>query len=181
MKIFIDPGHGGKDPGARNQTTGLTEAFVTLDVAQKLKRILQKRQYNILMSRNSDNYVSLFERANKANEWDADYFVSIHCNSNHNSYATGSETFYYKHGIRAESFADIVQQQLILQIKTLDRGIKTANFAVLRLTKMPAILVEIAFISNEHEAYLLGTSSFREQCAQGIADGITEYLRSHQE
>lgn len=174
MKIFIDPGHGGANPGAIGPN-GLKEADANLDIALRLGRILLSWGYEIEFSRKTDKTVSLSERAKMANDWGANYFVSIHCNSNVNPEANGVSTYYFKTRTIAENFALTVNNSLVRQTELKNLGIFTANFAVLRLTRMPAILVETAFISNEREAALLATSSFRQNCAIGIANGIAEF------
>lgn len=176
MKVFLDPGHGGNNPGAIGPN-GLREADVNLDVALRVGRILQAEGISVRYSRTGDSSVSLSERANLANSWDADYFVSIHCNSNVNPIYTGTETFFYREGSVAQDFARVVNNALVEQIGTKDLGIFAENFAVLRLTDMPAILVELAFISNPQEAEQLATPSFREQCAIGVANGILEFVQ----
>lgn len=176
MKIFIDPGHGGNNPGAVG-ANGLREADVNLDVALRLGRILTEWGYEIMYSRTEDATVSLSQRANMANNWGADYFVSIHCNSNVNPVYRGTQTFYYRAGTTSQRFATVVNNALVAQIGLPDLGTASANFAVLRLTRMPAILVEMAFISNPTEAALLATPSFRENCAIGIANGIAEFTQ----
>lgn len=174
MKIFIDAGHGGKNPGAIGQN-GLYESNVTLDIALKLGRILTEWGYEVEYSRKTDKTVSLSDRAKMANEWGANFFVSIHCNSNVNKEANGTSTYFYKPNTVAESFASIVNNSLVRQIERKDLGIFSANFAVLRLTRMPAILVETAFISNLAEEALLASNTFRQNCAIGIANGIAEF------
>ncbi len=174
MKIFIDPGHGGKNPGAIGPN-GLHEADVNLDIGLKLGRILTNWGYDINYSRVTDKTVTLSERARLANEWNANYFVSIHCNSNVNPNATGTSTYFFRPKTISENFAQTVNNNLVRQIELKDLGIFSANFAVLRLTKMPAILVETAFISNAYEASLLATNAFRQNCAIGIANGIAEF------
>lgn len=174
-KIFVDAGHGGENPGAVG-INGLEEADVTLDVALRLGRILKERGYEVKYSRTDDVTVTLAERANMANEWGADYFISIHCNSNPNPEYRGTSTYYYREGITAEVLAFDVNTALVERIGTPDLGIFTANFAVLRRTQMPAILAELAFLSNPEEAELLSESSFREACAEGIANGLDKFL-----
>lgn len=176
MKIFIDPGHGGSNPGAVS-ATGLQEATVNLDVALKLGRILQNWGYEIKYSRTENVTVSLTERSALANEWGADYFVSIHCNSNESTSAAGTSTYFYRVGTVAESFARVVNTNLVRQIELPDLGIFSANFSVLRRTVMPAILVELAFISNPAEARLLSTNTFRQNCAVGIANGVAQFTQ----
>lgn len=103
--------------------------------------------------------------------------MSIHCNSNVNPVYRGTQTFYYRAGTTSQRFAAVVNNALVAQIGLPDLGTASANFAVLRLTRMPAVLVEMAFISNPTEAALLATPSFRENCAIGIANGIAEFTQ----
>ncbi len=175
MKIFIDPGHGGTDPGAV-AANGMKEATVNLDVSFRLGNIFENRGIQVMYSRTTDIFIPLGERAAMANEWGADYFVSIHCNSSADPQANGTETLFYKPGTTSEELARDVQTQLVLANKQRDRGIKQQNVAVLRLTNMPAVLAELAFISNPKEAELLSTADFRQVCAQGIADGFAVFL-----
>ena len=150
MKIFIDAGHGGSNPGAVGPN-GLKEADVNLDVALRLGRLLSSRNYEVRYSRTSDINVGLRERAMLANQWGADYFISIHCNSNINPIYKGTSTYYYRPNTVASNLALTVNNSLV------------------------SILVELAFISNPQEAALLSTSSFRENCAIGIFNGIVEF------
>ena len=174
MRIFIDAGHGGTNPGTIG-VNGLKESTVNLDVALKLGRILQNNGYTVNYSRTTDVNLSLARRANLANEWGADYFISIHCNSNPDPDIGGTSTFYYRNGTVAESFAIVVNTNLVRLIELRNIGTYPANFAVLRRTSMPAILVELAFLSNPREAALLATNSFRENCALGIANGVIQF------
>jgi len=176
MKIFIDPGHGGDNPGAI-AASGLEEATVNLDVSLRLGDILTSRGYEVNYSRTTNVNVSLAQRARLANLWGADYFVSIHCNSAVNTTYNGTESFYYRVGTVAQRFAETVNTALVRQIELVDLGVKARNLAVLRLTSMPAILVELAFLSNPREARLLATESFRQNCAVGISNGIIEFTQ----
>lgn len=174
MKIFIDAGHGGSNPGAVGPN-GLKESDVNLDVALRLGRLLSSRNYEVKYSRISNINIGLRERATLANQWGADYFISIHCNSNINPIYKGTSTYYYRPNTVASNLALTVNNSLVSMIQTPDLGTFQANFAVLRYTIMPAILVELAFISNPQETALLATSSFRENCAIGIFNGIVEF------
>ncbi len=176
MKIFLDPGHGGDNPGAI-APTGLEEATVNLDVALRTGEILTSRGYEVNYSRTTNVNVSLAQRARLANLWGADYFVSIHCNSATNPTYNGTESFYYRKGTVAERFAETVNTALVRQIELVDLGVKERNLAVLRLTLMPATLVELAFLSNPREAQLLASSTFRQNCAVGISNGIIEFTQ----
>ena len=176
-KIFIDAGHGGDNPGAL-AASGLKEADVTLDIALRLGRILKSRGYEVDYSRTENVTVSLAERARLANDWGADYFISIHCNSNPNPVFNGTSTYCFRLGTTAAVLAQYVNTSLVEAINTLDLGVMTANFAVLRRTRMPAILVETAFLSNPEEAALLAEPVFRENCAIGIANGVDNFMSS---
>ena len=179
MKIFLDAGHGGTDPGAVNQGLNLKESDVNLDTTLRLNRILQNRGYLTKLSRTTDVFVSLQDRAKMANDWGADYFISVHSNASVNPSVGGTETLYYSNNSPGHELAIEVQNQLILQNGLQDRGvIPRPGLAVLRLTRMPAILAELAFISNPQEAILLSSPEFRQRSAQGIADGLTQYINS---
>jgi len=173
--VVIDPGHGGSDPGAIGPS-GIQEKVITLQVAQQVYSLLASAGYNPIMTRTSDQYVSLEQRAQKANAADADVFVSIHCNANANRGANGTETYHFPGSADGEKLAEKLQSNLVAQLKRNDRGIRNANFAVLRETKMPAALVEIAFISNPAEESLLETTAFQKKAAGAIVSGIMLYL-----
>lgn len=175
MKIFLDAGHGGANPGAIGPN-GLQEAAVNLDITLRVGRILTGWGYPVAYSRTTDKTVSLAKRAEMANISGAEYFVSIHCNSNENRAAGGASTYYLKDKSISEELAFDVNQSLVEATQLRNLGIISANFAVLRLTRMPAILVETAFISNFTEAELLSQPYFRENCALGIANGIIRYI-----
>lgn len=175
-KIFIDAGHGGSDPGAVNTSLGIHEADINLDVALKLGDVLESIGHTIRYSRSTNVFVSLNNRAKMANDWGANYFISIHCNSSENKSANGTETLYYRDATSSAWLAEDIQIALIKAISLTDRGIKPRNLAVLRLTRMPAVLVELAFISNNTEAQLLVNPTFQQDCADGIALGIQTFL-----
>lgn len=175
MLIIIDPGHGGKDSGAVGPT-GLKEKDVTLNIALRLGEVLQAKGIEIVYTRSTDVFVELSDRAAKANKLKADYFVSIHTNSATSSSAGGTETYIYVEDGKTDKLAQSVQTELNKLNNLLDRGVKKADFAVLRETAMPAILVEVAFISNKNEENLLRDSNFLQQTAEGVANGIFNFL-----
>ena len=139
---------------------------------------MKSRGYEVAYSRTEDVTVSLSKRAEMANSWGADYFISIHCNSNENPVFKGTSTYCFRLETTAARLAEYVNTALVDAIDTPDLGVMTANFAVLRRTSMPAVLVETAFLSNPEEAALLFEPVFRENCAIGIANGIDEFLNS---
>ncbi|OAT81121.1 N-acetylmuramoyl-L-alanine amidase [Desulfotomaculum copahuensis] len=175
MKIVIDPGHGGKDPGAVGHS-GLKEANVNLQVALKVAEKLQRAGLSVKLTRTTDAFVDLQPRCDIANSWGADYFVSIHCNSAGAPQAYGTETYCYKFGGKGEVLAKAIQAELIAATGRANRGVKEANFYVLRKTSMPAVLTELAFISNLEEERLLASAAYQEKCAMAIAKGIGKVI-----
>ncbi|HHW31592.1 MAG TPA: N-acetylmuramoyl-L-alanine amidase [Clostridiaceae bacterium] len=181
VDIILDAGHGGNDPGAIGPT-GLKEKDVNLKIALNVGKMLADRGLKISYTRTTDillgNTVAedLAARVQLANNLKAKYFVSIHNNSFNNNEAKGTETYVYTKGSEAEILAKSVQRNLVQITGLNDRGIKVANFYVLKYTVMPAILVEAAFISNPEEEQLLKDDIFIQKAATGIAKGIMEYL-----
>lgn len=176
IRICIDPGHhGGKaglDPGAVNGD--LKEAVAALAIAKKLGVKLTEKGYIVRFTRNTDKELSLSERCRIANEFNADCFVSIHLNSAVNKAARGVETLRYsKVGALTKELAENVQSGLVEASEMKDRGVKLRdNLHVLKGTKMPAVLVECGFLSNDEEASKLFCADCQDDIAQGIANGI---------
>ena len=182
MRIVIDPGHGGYDPGAIGPA-GLLEKQVTLAVSLKLADKLRHAGVEAVLTRTSDSVPwpanvnrDLAARCEIANRAGADFFISIHCNSAADPSARGTETYAYKPGGRGEQLARAVQEELIKACGLANRGIKFANYYVLRRTDMPAVLTELAFISNPEEERLLGSPDYQEKCATAIARGIGKVI-----
>lgn len=148
MRIFIDPGHGGKDPGACNGK--FKEKDIVLDIGLMLGEQLSKEGHEVAYSRTTDSFVSLAERVNKSNRFKADVFISLHCNAFSAPNAQGVETYYYKTSSKGKELAAKIQQGIIdNSLYSKNRGIKPGNFYVLRNTKAIAVLVELGFITNE--------------------------------
>lgn len=130
----------------------------------------------VKLTRSNDVFVDLQRRCDIANDWDADYFISIHCNSAASAQAHGMETYAYKHGSQGEKLARAVHGELVKACGLTDRGVKFANYYVLRKTSMPAILTELAFISNSNEERLLNSPGFHDKCAAAIVRGIAKVI-----
>jgi N-acetylmuramoyl-L-alanine amidase len=194
LKIVIDAGHGGDDPGAVNRETGLQEADVALQIAQVLKGIMNTHpEFDALLTRDGDRTVPLEERTGLANLEDA-YMVSIHCNSVDNPQAHGAEVlcFAEKDKDGSESVGHKVSAAIQGELVALglrDRGVKPIydrqsgdyigrKLWVLRKTQRPAVLVECAFISNPDEARRLGDEhgDFKVNLAVAIFKGIDKTL-----
>lgn len=176
MKLYLDPGHGGTDPGA--QGNGLNEKDITLDIALKIRTILINNYENIevMMSRTGDITKSLSQRTNEANAWKADYYLSIHINADSGT-ASGYED--YIHSSLSDTsttakYRDIIHAEVIKLNQLKDRGKKKANFHVLRESAMPAMLSENGFIDNPQDAALMKQTSWRQNVAQGYANGIAQ-------
>jgi len=217
-KIVLDPGHGGEEPGAVS-TSGVAEKDIALDIALRLRRLMEEASFEIMLTRNGDQTVPLSERAAIANAHGADIFVSIHVNWTDAPGIRPLETYYlgppndpisiqvasrenresayslanfrrllekiYLDGRRSESrkLAKTVQRELfqsLSQINPLleDRGVKTAPFAVLVGTEMPAILVEVSCLSNDDEVRLLTNPDYRQQIARSLFRAIRSYAHS---
>ncbi|WP_462410884.1 N-acetylmuramoyl-L-alanine amidase [Neobacillus sp. Marseille-QA0830] len=174
MKIYLDPGHGGADPGA--QGNGLNEKDITLDIALRLQSILVNNYENVQvkMSRTTDATVSLAQRTNDANAWGANFFLSIHINSAGSS-ARGYEDYIYiglSDSSRTASIQQMIHEEVIRVNQLPDRGRRKANYHVLRESKMDAVLTENGFISNSSDAALMSQPEWRQTVAQGHANGL---------
>ncbi|AGB40467.1 N-acetylmuramoyl-L-alanine amidase [Halobacteroides halobius DSM 5150] len=175
-KIVIDPGHGGFDPGAIGPS-GVQEKTVNYQIAKSVNKLLKQAGFRTKMTRRSDKFYSLAKRANQANRWSADLFVSIHSNSNSKPWINGTATYAHWYASKSNwALAWYVQSELVERIKLESNGLKAANFAVLRETNMPAILVETAFLSNPREERLLNSDDFQQKAAAGIVAGIKKYF-----
>ncbi len=219
-RIVLDPGHGGKDPGAVGRR-GTREKVVVLDVARRLKKKLEKQGFEVILARDSDEFVSLADRSKCGNGRKADLFVSIHANGSPNRAACGLETYFlsesktdWERAVAAREnasfetevssaaldvggdvgliLADLAQNEFLVESSELaariqettvpcarikDRGVRQANFYVLRNNFMPAVLVECGFLSNRSEEKLLRRADHRERLAEGISRGIVGFAK----
>ncbi len=176
VSVIIDPGHGGKDPGAIG-IGGLKEKDVILPISIRVAQILQQNGVQAVLSRNSDYFVSLKGRVDMAERGNADLFVSIHANSVGLSRpdVSGLEVYYYSSGY---NLARNVHRAILNSVNIRDRRVRKARFYVLRKTSMPAILVETGYVTGREDAAKLASPQYREKMAQGIANGILSYVRS---
>lgn len=175
--VVIDPGHGGSDPGTTSITNKYEKNF-NLALALKVQAILlQEPEIEVVMTRETDVYPTRSERVKLANDLNADVFVSIHGNSVLTSpQTTGTETFYYQRS-SSEELANIVHKHLVEAMGLTDRGVKNGSLQVVRETKMPAILLEVGFLSNKSDEEAMMSESVQTEAAQAIVDGIKEYLK----
>ena len=210
--IVIDPGHGGKDPGAVSQKR--QEKQIVLSLSKTLRDILVKKGYHVRLTRETDVFLPLRRRTQFATSQKADLFISIHTNASTARSAAGIETYYLalasdesaritamrenagaeynmkeldalvgrilKESKSTESrrLAELIQAQLASKKKVKNRGVKHAPFVVLIGTKVPAVLVEVGFISNPTEGKKLTTKAYQRQLATAIAKGIEQYIKN---
>ncbi|MBP2636012.1 MAG: cell wall hydrolase/autolysin [Firmicutes bacterium] len=188
-KIVIDAGHAGgnTDPGAINPVTGLQEADVTLEVSKLVAHYLECAGYPVKLTRSEREQPetdSLQYRCDIANKWDADVFLSLHCNSAGTVLAKGFEVWTSPGQTDGDQLATYVQQQIVGEfpdrigrVDYLDGDPdKESHFYVLTQTNAPACLVEMAFISSSEEAALLSDPIWQDRMARAVARGVTDYL-----
>lgn len=219
QKIVIDPGHGGKDPGAIGKS-GTMEKIIVLDICQRLKKLLGANNgLEVIMTRESDIYVPVENRTVIANQKQADLFVSVHANANPSKKRSGVETFYLNFSqdpsvietaalenatstknlsemrsilekivknskvMESKELANDIQKNLVLTLQkkykdVKDLGYKGGPFWVLIGVETPSILVEVSYLSNSREETRLKNAQYRQYIAQGIYNGIKEYMNS---
>ncbi|HBM79923.1 MAG TPA: hypothetical protein DD426_03645, partial [Clostridiaceae bacterium] len=175
LKICIDPGHGGNDPGALGRQS--KEKDINLALASKLEQKLTKSGIQVVMTRTSDATLDLQKRCDIANKGNCDYFMSIHCNSFNNASAAGTEAYYYKGSKAGQELAGKILNAAVESGHLKNRGVKTAGFYVLKFTKMPAVLLETAFISNPDEEKFLRNDSWQDGVMKNIAIAVCNYLK----
>ena len=201
-RIAIDAGHGGKDPGTQNAKLGLTEKHLVLDISRRLGAILEAKGYEVVYTRERDRYIELKERAQNANRREADLFLSIHLNGVDSPSVGGAETYaftprnqpstrnkavgssarrYYvgnKNNNWNTLIAFYVQDAMIRQLGTVDRGVKRARWTVLRDLNCPGVMIEAGFITNPREGRRIKTAAYRQRIAETVADGVLRYRRT---
>ena len=200
--IVVDAGHGGRDQGTRNSDLKLLEKDLTLEVAERLKRVLELQGFRVLLVRSDDSYIELADRAAFANAAGADLFVSIHFNAVGKTSVHGTETYIltprtqrstgqakpsdgdeianagneYDHWNMLLGF--LVHRQLLRDLGTFDRGLKRARFQVLRAVECPAVLVEAGYLSNDREAARARTKEYQNSLVRSLAIAINRYRQA---
>lgn len=175
--VVVDPGHGGKDPGAIG-IGGLQEKNIILPIAQQVASILEQQGIKAVLTRDSDYFVDLGPRVDMSERIGADLFVSIHANAINLSRTdiSGLETYYYSSGQR---LAQTIHNSILQSLDIKDRGIRQARFYVLRKSSMPSVLVEVGFVTGREDAAKLSDPAYRSQMAQAIARGILQYIQQN--
>ncbi|MES1025276.1 N-acetylmuramoyl-L-alanine amidase [Gloeocapsa sp. BRSZ] len=172
--VVIDPGHGGKDPGAIG-IGGVQEKQVILPISKQIAAILEKEGIKVVMTRDSDYFLDLAPRVAIAERANADIFVSIHANSMGLSRPdiNGLETYYFSSGQR---LAQVIHRNIVRRVTVRDRGVRRARFYVLRKSSMPSVLVEVGYMTGREDNPRLRNPAYQTQMAEAIAQGILEYL-----
>ena len=177
FSVVIDPGHGGPDPGAIG-IGGIRETDVVLEVSKSVEKLLSDKGVKVRLTRKNEVDLNLPARVAFANNFDADIFISIHANASRGKRRdiNGLETFYYR-GWRGRLLAKKIQKQILrVSPGSPDRGVKQGRFYVIKNTKMPAVLVEIGFLTGRLDARRLEKTAHRKRIAYAIAKGILEFL-----
>jgi N-acetylmuramoyl-L-alanine amidase len=178
--IVLDKGHGGKDAGAIDEVDEKNGDYIrTLEkdlnslVVDNIAERLEELGIEVILTRKKDEYMSLKDRTDFANKTSAILFLSVHFNASHSS-ARGIETFKYKNSKNqlSNDLAKNIQKELIKATEFKNRGVKEAEFWVLKHTKMAAVLVELGFITNDIEEKIIHTKEFQDKVSAAIVDGI---------
>ncbi len=176
LVVMIDPGHGGKDPGAIG-INGIQEKDIILPISQQIGAILEQKGIQVILTRTSDYFVDLAPRVQMAKQANVDLFVSIHANSIGNRPdVNGLETYYFDSGYR---LAQTIHNSVLQSIDIRNRGVRRARFYVLRNNPMPAVLVEVGFVTGTIDSPRLATPEYQSQMAQAIAQGILQYIQQN--
>ncbi len=174
MKICVDAGHGGRHPGAiGNEPFRLRECDFNLELALLLEGELERLGHWVVMTRRTDRTLGLQARADFANRLDAELFISIHANAAGVPTVAGMETFHYPGSVNGGKYAKKIQDGLVRAFPHhRDRGVKEANFSVLRETAMPSVLVECEFLTNPKQLEFLADAGVKEKLARVIAVAV---------
>lgn len=188
--VMLDPGHGGYDPGAIS-SQGVYEKAINLQIAQKIKEMLRPSGIEVFLTREEDidyapngvkgktsrKKIDLNRRIDIANKAKADVFVSLHVNATATGQDSGAETFYHYKSEAGKGLAELIQQELI-KIPGMNRRIaKPGDFYVIENTSMPAVIVEMGYLSSIKEQKKLQQSWYQEQLSRAIAKGIANYFK----
>lgn len=181
--ICVDAGHGGKDSGTLGETTGLQEKNLALLTAKKLAEKLMDAGCNVIMTRNTDVFIPLTERAEIANRNGADLFISVHYNSASNRSASGIMVFHHGPSSTGKLLALCISGKIGAKGQLANKGpasdmavAKKSGFSVLRNTTMTGVLLELGFLSNRHDESVVNSDEFRDQISEGVVEGLRMFF-----
>ncbi|MBC6315422.1 N-acetylmuramoyl-L-alanine amidase [Listeria grandensis] len=176
--IVIDPGHGGNDPGAKGKN-GTIEKKATLKTAKAVAARLEQSGAKVILTRSRDEYISLKDRAKKAEKYNADAFVSIHFDSVEDasdSSVNGQTTYYYKN--KDQSLAESINESLASNLSSKNRGTRSGDFYVLRENTQPSVLLELGYLSSTIDEQKMNSDGFHEEVANSIYEGLSNYFKN---
>jgi len=175
--VLIDAGHGGTDPGAVKD--GVYEKDMNLDMALRLRQLLEASGARVVMTREDDSSVQLSDRSKLANETMPDAAISIHCNSTTwDIFPSGTESYYFNAVPYSQELASLVHTCVVRELQLMDRKVRRGDYHMVRETRVPAVLVEVAFMSNGVDLQRLADPEFRQKAASGMFKGLSMYLGS---
>lgn len=173
--FIIDAGHGGHDVGSKNNV--INESEYSLELAQKIQELAKKKNINVVLTRNGNDFMDLQSRVDKMNELNPDLIISLHLNNAMNKDLKGSEVFIKKDNTDEHTEKIGTELAQLISINTIEnRGLKKANFKILRDSKVPAFLIELGFVSNKDDADVLNSNLYKNQ----LAEKIVNYLENYQ-
>lgn len=185
--IWIDPGHGGKDPGASNRALKIQEKNIALKTAIYAKKKLVNMGYDARLTRSRDEFIPLEKRVDMANSHRKSLFVSIHFNSAKRKAAEGLEIYYHSLPAKASRvnhlskiLGESIEKETLKQLKIPSRGVRVASFRVIKDTKVPSCLIEGGFLTNPREAKKLSKNGYLEKLGVCIAEGIHTFCSKHE-
>lgn len=175
--LVIDPGHGGSDNIGAEGSEGLKEKDIVLKISKRLKEFLKDLGATVYLTRDEDEYVSLNKRAELANKIRPNFFISIHLNSFSNLLIRGCEMYYYKGDRESQGLAKCIMNSMVKRLNVINRGIKVANFFLLREVGVSSLHIEIDYITNPEVEKLLKNNEYIDKIAESITQGIVEYYK----
>lgn len=174
-KVCIDPGHGGSDPGAVG-VNNVMEKDINLAIALKTAYMLKLDGAQVYMTRDEDYDVSLYQRVSYANSVGCHIFISIHANAATSSSASSFEVYHYYTSTLGQKLATYVDEEISKLIPLYNRGVKQADFYVLKYTNMPAIVIETGFVTNSYDVSILTNENYQWKYARAILYGVQRYF-----
>lgn len=178
--IVIDMGHGGKDQGTSNPSSGALEKDIVLEIGEKVSEILKKdSKLTIIETRTTDEFLTLKERVEISNDNNSDIFISLHCNAVENDMNLyhGVESFYWRDDTEESyNLASSIQSSIVADLDVNDRGVKKDNYYVVKNTQCAAALIELGFLTNNAECKKLANEKYQNEMARAIVDGIYDYF-----
>ena len=174
-KWVLDPGHGGDDTGFVG-VNGRRESDIVLEAVLEAKRHLERNGEIVVLTRESDTFIASEKRTEIANNWNSDYFVSFHMNSLSDNLITGTEILLIEKGNKADKLARFIRDEVLSNLKSKDRGIKEADYSILKEIKIPSVLIKADFLSNEEVEKTFDSKKYGYMVAKGCLAMVDKVL-----